>query len=259
MIVNFDSLEASAARFSGASPFDHVVVDDFFSAEHASLLEAEFPSFDDRDVWYEYENAIEYKRACNNWNLFPEATYSAFNYLNSEVFCTKIGQILGLRGLRSDPGLNGGGWHAHARGGKLNPHLDYNLHPKLGLQRKLNIIVYLNSNWQSEWGGQLGFWEKGDRGDRPGALIRSIEPVFNRAVIFDTTQDSWHGLPTPLDCPDGEIRKSLAVYYLQPAPKHADPRGKALFAPMEDQMDDEQIIELIRLRSDTRTASKVYT
>ena len=259
MIVDLQKLKEAAAHFSGAEPFDHIVVDGFFGADHARLLEEEFPAFDAPSTWYEYHNAIESKRACNNWNLFPQATYSTFAYLNSESFQDQLGQALGLANLEADPGLNGGGWHAHARGGKLNPHLDYSMHPKLGLQRKLNIIVYLNSRWEKGWGGELGLWAQSERDDRPGELVKTIEPLFNRAVIFDTTQASWHGLPAPVVCPAHEVRKSLAVYYLQPAPDDADRRGKALFAPLAEQSDDEEILELIRLRSDTKTACKVYT
>lgn len=259
MIVNLDSLTRSAPSFSGASPFDHIVVDDFFELEHAAALENEFPKIDDPAVWHEYANAIERKRVCNNWNLFPPATYATFAYLNSPEFCQQLASALGFEELYSDPGLNGGGWHAHGKGGKLNTHLDYSIHPKLGLQRKLNIIVYLNSRWQSEWGGHLGLWRSDNGKNRPGELVRSVEPKFNRAVIFDTTQDSWHGLPAPLKCPSDEARQSLAVYYLCKAPERADPRGKALFAPTEEQKNDEEVLELIRLRADTKTASKVYS
>ena len=115
--------------------------------------------------------------------------------------------------LYSDIGLNGGGWHIHKKGGKLNQHLDYSLHPKLGLERKLNIIIYLNSNWKKEWKGNLGFWSN-ESNKEPGNLVREIEPKFNRAILFDTTQNSWHGLPEPVNCPKGEYRKSLAIYYL---------------------------------------------
>ena len=108
----------------------------------------------------------------------------------------------------SDAGLNGGGWHIHSRGGKLNTHLDYSLHPKLNLQRKLNIIVYLNSEWKSEWEGILAYGVMKD--DAPGDLVKEIEPKFNRAIIFDTTMNSWHGLPNPLQCPENQYRKKLS-------------------------------------------------
>ena len=116
-------------------------------------MEQEFPDFDDI-LWHEYRNAIEIKKVCNNSNVFPKLTYQVFSYLNSDAFVNTLSEILfDEKILYSDIGLNGGGWHIHKRGGRLNTHLDYSLHPKLGLQRKLNIIIYLNSKWQKAWGG----------------------------------------------------------------------------------------------------------
>ena len=156
-----------------------------------------------------------------------------------------------------DIGLNGGGWHIHKTGGKLNMHLDYSIHPKLNLQRKLNLIIYLNSKWKEKWGGSLGFWEN-KSSKNPGKLIKSIVPKFNRAVIFDTTQNSWHGLAEPVRCPKKQFRKSLAIYYLCKKQKNAQKRGKALFSPLETQKKDKKIIKLIKLRSSSKTAQKVY-
>lgn len=258
MIVNFEALKSAASSFHGADPFDHAIIDNFFVDEIAEALEKEFPAHDQENVWYNYSNAIELKRACNNWNLFPKITYKVFDYLNSPAFVEMLADVLGFEKLHSDPGLNGGGWHYHGKGGKLNTHLDYSIHPKLGMQRKLNIIVYLNSRWKPDWGGQLGLWRGAEGQNRPGDLIKSVDPLFNRAVLFDTTQNSWHGLPAPLSCPDDEARQSIAVYYLRPAPEGTDPRGKALFAPTAEQEGDLEVLELIRMRADERTASTIY-
>jgi Rps23 Pro-64 3,4-dihydroxylase Tpa1-like proline 4-hydroxylase len=257
MYVNQNALNAASAHFKGQSPFDHCVIDGFFLPEIAAKLEQEFPDFDSK-TWHEYSNAIEIKKTCNNWNVFPPLTYQVVTYLNSSAFSDKLAALLGFPELTGDPGLNGGGWHIHKRGGKLNTHLDYNIHPKLGRQRKLNIIVYLNSSWQPEWGGQLGLWAQSAEGRKPGKLEKSVDPVFNRAVLFDTTQNSWHGLPTPLSCPEGQARKSLAIYYLAPAPADADTRGKALFAPTPEQEGDQDILDLIKRRAEVASASEVY-
>ena len=157
--------------------------------------------------------------------------------------------------LYSDIGLNGGGWHIHKQGGKLNTHLDYSVHPKLNLQRKLNIIVYLNSNWEDSWGGSLGLW--GNKSPKkPGKLIKTISPKFNRAVLFDTTQNSWHGLPDPLKCPKDEYRKSIAIYYLCNLPTNVSKRGRALFSPNENQKNDKEVLDLIKSRSIIKNANK---
>lgn len=257
-MVNLDAIIEASINWSKNKPFPHFIVDEFFDAGVARDLEKEFPDFAD-SAWHEYENAIEVKKVCNNWNAFPSLTYETFSYLNSPNFVNFLSTCLfGENKLYSDPGLNGGGWHIHRRGGKLNTHLDYSLHPKLGLQRKLNIIVYLSSEWQSEWGGHLGLWDNKSP-DSPGDLIKEIEPKFNRAVIFDTTLNSWHGLPNPLKCPENQFRKSFAVYYLTEPAIGADDRGKALFAPTSEQQDDNEVLGLIKKRSSVATASSVYS
>tara|TARA_B100000767_G_C19765037_1_gene537119 strand:+ start:1747 stop:2529 length:783 start_codon:yes stop_codon:yes gene_type:complete len=256
-MINLDALKNAAEGWTENAPFPHLVVDNFFVDEVAEQLEKDFPDFDDNS-WFEYGNALEVKKTCNSWNFFPKLTYQAFMHLNSQGFTSTLSNYLfdDIR-LSSDGGLNGGGWHIHKSGGKLNQHLDYSLHPKLNLQRKVNIIVYLNSNWESSWGGNLGFWGN-ESSKKPGLLIKEVEPLFNRAVIFDTTCNSWHGLPGLLNCPETEFRKSMAVYYLTQPPENVDTRGKALFAPTDDQQGDEEVLELIRIRSAVDTASSAY-
>ena len=131
------------------------------------------------------------------------------------------------------------------------------MHPKLDKQRKLNLIVYLTPGWRTDWGGALGFWGN-ESAQAPGELMASIECEYNRAVIFDTTQNSWHGLPQPLRCPEREYRKSMAVYFLCDPPDNPNRRGKALFAPTKAQQGDREVLDLIKKRADTATADSVY-
>lgn len=204
-MINIDALKNAAAEWQEAKPFPHFHVDNFFELNIAEQLEADMPDFDS-NVWHEYGNAIEVKKVCNNWNVFPSVTYRALSYLNSSEFVSSLSRALfGDDILSSDFGLNGGGWHIHSKGGKLNTHLDYSLHPKTRLQRKLNIIIYLNSEWEENWGGALGLWGN-DSDKAPGPLVKQITPVFNRAVIFDTTCNSWHGLPDPINCPNDQFK-----------------------------------------------------
>ena len=256
-IINIENVKNAAKTFGKEAPFDHAVIDNFFKEDFAKKLESEFPDFND-PLWHQYSNPIEIKKVCNDWNIFPANTYKAFATLNSPEFVDFLaGEVFGNKKLHSDPGLNGGGWHMHGKGGKLNTHLDYSIHPKLGLERKLNIIIYLNSSWKPEWGGHLGLWGN-ESAEKPGKLIKSVEPKYNRAAIFDTTQNSWHGLPNPLTCPDNQQRKSLAVYYLCEPAKGASERGKALFAPTEEQSLDQEVLDLIKKRSNVATAAEVY-
>ena len=247
-------------QYKAALPFNHVIIDDFFLPQVAEQLANEFPDYNDPSLGY-YNNAIENKKVFNKWDKFPKLTYQAFTMLGRFNFLFNVRGLVGNPNtceLWMDHGLNGGGWHMHTKGGKNNVHLDYNIHPKLGEQRKLNIIIYMTPNWQPEWEGGLELWSHDQINHKPKDLVKTVENKFNRAVIFDTTQNSWHGLPKELKCPDGVVRKSLAAYYVQPAPIGADPRGKALFAPTKEQEGNPEIEQLIRERSNVATADKFH-
>ena len=245
------------ADFLSAEPFHHAVIDNFFTPEVADKLFAEFPAYDS-DQWIYYHNALEDKKTCNHWDKFPLTTYRVFEYLNSSAFVDLLTAATGIQDLKGDIGLHGGGWHAHSKGGKNNVHLDYDIHPKMGMQRKLNIIVYMTPQWESSWGGGLELWNHDEETGRPDKMIKLVENKFNRAVVFDTTQNSWHGLPKELSCPIGVVRRSLAVYYLTTPPATATDRKKALFAPYGDQANDPAVLELIKKRVSLDQASQVY-
>lgn len=256
MYINTNNLELGLKNFHSSSPFDHCVIDDFFELNFAEKLEDEFLNYDSIK-WFCYKNAIEDKKALNDWNSFPALTYKVFQQLISEQFISYLSGKLNIK-LYPDPGLHGGGWHIHGRGGNLNPHLDYSIHPKLGLQRKINIIIYLSSDLKDEHGGHLGLWNHDVSRNAPGKLMNIIQPRFNRAVIFDTTQNSWHGICQPLIQPSGIYRKSLAVYYLTIPNIDSDPRERALFAARDEQLGDKSIQELINMRADSKNYSSVY-
>lgn len=257
-LLNTKKWEGLRSDFLAAKPFNHVIIDDFFKPEVAAQLAAEFPSYDDKVVWNaHYNNSIENKKACNHWDKFPKTTYRAFHELCGFEFENTVAQITGNLDVQADVGLHGGGWHAHAESGKLNVHLDYSIHPKLQLERHYNLIVYLTPDWNPAWGGGLELWDHTEDGT-PSTLAATIENKFNRAVLFDTTQYSWHGLPKDLTCPPGIMRQSMAVYYVTEPEVNADPRGKALFVPHGAQSDDPAVLELIKQRSQVSTADQVY-
>jgi Rps23 Pro-64 3,4-dihydroxylase Tpa1-like proline 4-hydroxylase len=126
--------------------------------------------------------------------------------------------------------------------------LDYSIHPKLKLQRKLNLILYVTENWNLEWGGGLELWSHNTQTNRPDKKIVTIDNIFNRVVLFDTTQNSWHGFPEPITCPEGTYRKSIAVYYLTDPPEGTDQRARALYAPTKEQEANPKILKLIEDR-----------
>lgn len=246
-------------QFLDSEPFNHVIIDDFFTANTIQKLVEEFPSYDATGVWNaHYNSPIENKKACNHWDKFPPATYATFHYLCSTDFAHIVGQITGHYDVQADVGLHGGGWHAHTQNGKLNIHLDYSIHPKLQLQRKFNLIVYITPDWQKHWGGGLELWSHDDQSNTAAQCMTMVENKFNRAVLFDTTQNSWHGLPGDLSCPHSVMRQSLAVYYVTEPPAGISSRGKALFVPHGAQAHDADILKLIQARGQVTTAQNVY-
>lgn len=255
-LVNEFKINSLIDDWKLSKPFHHIVLDNFLTLETATFVVDEFPKFSD-EIWYEYDNAIEVKKTMNNWDRFGPITYKLFWFLNSDKFIRELENLVSCK-LYPDFGLNGAGLHSHKSGGKLNVHLDYSIHPKLKLERRLNLLIYLTPNWKAEWGGELGFWEHDLRLNKPAKLSSVITPQFNRAVLFDTTQNSWHGLPDPINCPLDITRNSLAVYYLCDPRPEADDRGRALFVPNQGQTDDREVLELIKNRSDIKSSHKFY-
>lgn len=242
-LPNFSSWESN-------EPFDHLIVDDFLPHDVLDGVVNEFPPFDNT-VWYQYNNPLEVKRVHNNWNEFGPVTYKLFSYLNSDEFLTAV-EFLPECALYPDPGLHGGGLHIHARGGKLNVHQDYSIHPKLGLERRLNLIIYLTPGWNNDWGGHLGLYSD------PNTLVKRIAPKFNRAVFFDTTQNSWHGLPEPITCPEHVTRRSIAAYYLCKPRPNISARGRALFTANSTQQGNTVVQDIIDKRANVSTSADVY-
>lgn len=250
------AIESRRDEWSHAGPFHHLIFDGFLQQDVVRNVAEEFPSYDD-DGWYSYKNPLEDKKALNDYDKFGAATYRLVHFLYSRTFIAELERLVG-HDLFADIGLNGGGLHAHASGGRLNPHLDYSIHPKLGLQRKLNLIVYLTPDWDPNWGGALGFWTHNAEKNAPGELAKRVDCLFNRAVLFDTTQNSWHGLPDALRCPQGTQRRSLALYYMCEPGLDAPARGRALYAPNKSQENDPEVLDLIKKRSSVTLAHDVY-
>ena len=178
--------------------------------------------------------------------------------MNSDSFLDLLRKNIKIK-LFSDPGLHGGGWHIHANNGSnLNPHLDYTIHPKMKYQRQLNLIIYLEESYEDKYGGHLGFWSHDKKNHLPKNLIKEIYPKFNRAVIFDTSQNSWHGLSTIVKVPKNKLRKSIAVYYLSKTKKNHLSNSRALFALRDNQKKSKKLINLIRDRADEKSFHKTY-
>lgn len=199
------------ADHAGASPFPHTVIDDLFPDEVLERILAEFPAADEAG-WKTYDSVGERKLEANpavgERSTFGHRTRELLYELNAAPFLNFLESLTGIRGLIPDPHYWGGGLHQITRGGFLKIHADFNTHPTLKINRRLNVLVYLNKEWKEEYGGYLEFWNR-----EMTRCQRRILPIFNRFVVFNTTDFSYHGHPDPLVCPAGDSRKSVALYY----------------------------------------------
>lgn len=196
-----------AEAYKHAAPFPHAVIDGFLDAKFMNRLSGEFPKPKEQE-WYRYDNVFEKKLTCNMVHRLPAEYQAMLAQFNSGAFIDFIQALTGIEGLIPDPHFRGGGLHQTSPGGKLDIHADFNWHGELHLDRRVNVLLYFNKNWQDEWGGHLELWDRMMSG-----CVQRIAPVFNRMVIFNTTDYSYHGHPEPLKCPEDVTRKSLALYY----------------------------------------------
>lgn len=229
-----------------SEPYTHYVIDNFVEEDYALELSKEFMDYNSPN-WYVYNNDLEIKKSCNNWFHFPPETYNFFQALNSPKFLKELRNITGLH-LIPDHGLHGAGWHIQGNGSRLNVHLDYSLHPKLNLERKINFIYYLTPEWKPEYGGNLELWSHDEETNQPKELVKTIENKFNRLVLFDASQNSWHGFSQTIDCPPNIYRKSIAMYYLVQPTEKTNKRARALYAPTQEQKSDPKVLKLIEDR-----------
>ena len=195
------------AEYADADPFPNIYFDNFFIPEMLSQVLDEFPDLT-KNADLKFNDANEIKLASKGEYKFGEKTKAFMHYLNSQPFLEYLSILTGIDNLIPDPYYDGGGCHQIQPGGLLKIHADFNKHPKTKLDRRLNVLVYLNKDWKEEYGGHFELWDKEMKGCR-----KKILPLFNRMALFSTTSTSYHGHPNPLTCPPDRTRKSLALYY----------------------------------------------
>lgn len=199
-----------SSQYRSNSPFPHIVLDDFISKDLLNSVSEEFPDLKTLNHKIEFSNQKEVKFASSGSSELSPSAKVLINFLNSDIFLEYLQRLTGIsEPLISDPYLSGGGYHEIKTGGVLKVHADFNKHPKLDLDRRLNLLLYLNKDWDSSWGGNLELYKTDDL----SSPVVSVEPIFNRCVIFTTTSFTYHGHPDPLTCPEERSRKSIALYY----------------------------------------------
>lgn len=195
---------------NNTNPFNYVKIENFLNQDYIDIVEKNFPM--NLDKWHKYSNPIEVKYANDNINSFHKSIKDVFYILSSEELISIFRNITNIDNLEYDPYLHGAGLHAHPKYGRLNLHLDYEKHPILeNKERRLNIILFLSKNWKKEWNGDNQLWDRNVE-----KCITKTYPIYNTAIIFKTNNESWHGMPDKVLCPENVFRKSLAYYYISP-------------------------------------------
>jgi hypothetical protein len=188
-------------------PFHYLVYDGFFNPEAAETILKEYP--EPTKEW----NGTTYVHQKNKFTLTKfgkdlPVLQQVFDELNSVKFVSLLSDITNIPEVLPDSELFGGGLHQSVKGAFLNVHVDFNLHENTKYHRRMNAIVYLNKDWKEEYNGYLELWDMKEK-----KQLEYIAPIFNRLVIFETNEVSYHGHPKPLNAPEGISRKSLATYY----------------------------------------------
>lgn len=206
-----ESVDRHAQAFSNAQPFRHIVIDDFLERAYADELLREFPAFE-RGNYIGDDGRPGGKSTVDSMPQIGPAYRQLDEIIQTPAFLAYIGRITGIDDLLYDPFYLGGGTHENRNGQPLSAHIDFNYHPSERWHRRLNLIVYLNHEWEESWGGLLDLYRDPYTDPKPTV---SVMPLFNRCVIFETTETSWHGFDK-IKLPEGRpglSRKSIALYF----------------------------------------------
>jgi len=233
-MINKSLADSCRSNYTLANPFPHIVIDDFIPEDLAlqcynQMSRHQQWMFDTMEGYPEDERDSQVNKwwtpfdteSKNRLESDMPAVWKCLQYFNSRPFLLFLENLTGIKDLIADVDFEGGGIHKIKNGGRLELHSDYNKHPNKDIWRRINLLLYLTPNWN--YNGHLDLYEKD-----PLVKVKSILPTFNRAVIFNTTDDSIHGHPTPLVCPEEVSRYSFALYYFtKDRPEHEKSDSKA--------------------------------
>ena len=209
--------EELRARVRAARPFPHFCIDNFLEGSFAAEVERSFPTFEEASKMGRGFEAVNEKRKIQitDSSKFPGPVFRLHQALASQEWLDTLSYAMDIPRLLADEKLEGGGIHETGPRGHLDVHVDFNYIEDRKLHRRLNILVYFNPKWQKEWGGNIELWDKEVK-----HCAHSFSPVFNRCVVFETSDISYHGV-TAVTCPADMARKSFAAYYYTvEAPPH---------------------------------------
>lgn len=197
---------AAAESYRGKQPYPYGGFDDFLPPEVLEKVISELQSLP--EVETSFDRPQEKLKTSYVPERLPPYTRNLFYTLNSRPFIQFLENMSGIKGLIPDPYFAGGGIHVVGNGGHLDIHADFNHNAILNLERRMNVLIYLNKDWKQEYGGSFEIWN-----NDMTAMVESFVPQFNRMVCFNTGSSTWHGNPTPVNHPEGKPRMSIALYY----------------------------------------------
>ena len=200
-------------------PFKFTVIDNFLSTTLANNALSAFPPLNDPSWEHSKTQGIEVKSRTTWKSEFdiPEHIINVIRIANSSLILEAMSELFTIPKLMPDPYFSGGGLNVTEKNGLLDVHVDGNYHDASGLNRRMNMLIYLNRNWKKNWGGEFGIYA-----DEGNTLVKSVPPLFNRCVIFDSHDKSFHGLPNPINFPTDEPRRSVILYYYTKAKRPGD-------------------------------------
>jgi len=196
-------------EYMSAEPFPNIVIDNFFNEEILSQVLADFPDLSKKADVNNYSNHNEKKLEAKGEQHFSDLTKGFVHFMNSQPVLEFLQELTGIKEtLLPDPYLKGGGYHEIKPGGLLKVHADFNKHEMTWLDRRINLLIYLNKDWEESYGGHFELFNV-----EMTKSYKKVLPIFNRIAIFSTTDFTYHGHPDPLTCPPDRSRKSIALYY----------------------------------------------
>ena len=253
-----NTIDTYNKMYKNNKPYEHCTIDNFLDDASFDYLKNKWPE-SHSILWDKYENPIEMKWTYNNLKSLPDFQ-DLITFFQSDIALSYLKTISGIDNLENDYYLHGAGLHYHPTNTKLDIHLDYSIHPITKKERRLNLVYFLNENWNEEWNGALELWSKSDNYDLPGYCEQKIYPKANRAIIFKTNDISIHGIPEIIRCPESVGRKTVAIYYMSEPHDNIINRKKAIFFPRPGQPVSDNLLQLYSIRKERRIESEdLYT
>lgn len=254
-LINEDSITRYREEFATARPYKHLVIDNFLEEGLAQSLFANFPKVS--ELRKHYKGINENKSEGSSFDHYHTDFARVLDAIKSPAFIQWLEQVTQINDLSLPDDHRGAGVHQGRNGSFLDIHVDFSVHPILNLHRRLNLLIYLNKNWKPEYGGLLELWN-----EDVSVLEKAVLPGFNRAVIFETTETSYHGYDV-INIPENESRKSIYSYYYSPVasgvkyhdtifkPRPTDSLAKKTQTTMKEALKNgiKQIIKSLGLKS----------